>query len=279
MRFLPVLVTSIPLLLSSLPADAFDPCGGSAGSLWSWAWAGQAGENVTTRSGPYGPVITELRDISGNGRHYFNTTGEREPGYQVGLRQGGYETDLPVVAIDRYANGSQLYLQWMNQNDTMRANEFYLAFAGMNSRDAGNRDLWGNNTTNLVWLDQGGNRAYIVINGSEVQLTPRGSLPKGPLLLEIWRDETGKLHTWANGQDVSSPGASSSATFSMTGIGWDQSGTSGWDDYAFEYVACDDDVTDLGRRDVREYLNAKWGLFGSSNQRSTPQPPSNLKSD
>jgi hypothetical protein len=274
---------SLAILTFSSVSDAYgqwSPCGGPEGDLWSWSWAGESGENVTIVEGGGGPRITDMRDLSGNGHHYSNHTGSNQPAFQTGLELDGYRTTLPIIAVDRYADGSQAYGQWMNQAGTMSAaGTFYLVFAGMNTRGAGHRHLWGRTWNDLVRLDQGRDRANIFIDGVEHLLSDSGSIPKGPILLEIWRDEDNVLHTWVNGKDVSLAGAASAAIFRMTGIGWSGDGTGGWDDYAFEYVACDGLPAAQQRSDVREHLRQKWGLYGESVYPAKPKSPADIKVD
>lgn len=267
--------SSIPSDSPPVPAYRIDmanpPCGGAADKLWSWAWAGENGENVTTKSVHGGLGITQMQDLSGNGNHYFNDTGEGYPGHQMGLSEDGYSTSLPIIALDHFSSGVNHYKQWMQQNGTMSANDFYLAFAGMNTRSRGERELWGTSASNNVWLHQEKDRVYIVINGVEYRIADTGALPKGPILLEIWRDTSDTLHTWVNGQDVSIAGVTSTATFSMNGIGWDQGGSSYWDDYAFEFIACDSQPTADQRSEVREYLRSKWNLYSASPKPMKPE--------
>jgi hypothetical protein len=279
-NFIAIILTTPFLVLMSSAHAGWAPCGGAEDKLWSWAWAGESGENVTTVGGTDKQRIIEMLDLSGNGHHYFNDSGSQQPAFQVGLSVHGFTTSLPIVAADRFADGTQVYMQWMDQVATMLADGgFYLAFAGMNTRDAGHRHLWGRAWDNLVRVDQGRNRTNIIINGTEHILAESESLPKGPILLEIWRDGNNVLHAWVNGQDISLPGVTSSEMFSMNGIGWSGDGTGGWDDYAFEYIACDDIPSSQQRDEVREYLRAKWRLYGEGALVSPPGPPADLRVD
>lgn len=269
------------LLVSSMAQSVATPCGGAEQDLWAWGWAGNQGEFVTTRSGDFGKlVITEMQDLSGNGNHFSNTNGgvQTQPGYQEGVSSVGYSTDLPAVALSSYSDGTNIYLQFLEQDATMNADAFYLAFAGMNTRSAGHRWLWGTQSSNGVRLDQTDDRVDIIINGNGQNLTAKGALPRGPILLEIWRDGSGRLTTFINGTDASLADTTDNSAFALSGVGGGlQSGDSAWDDYAFEYIACDGLPTSTDRQQVREYLRSKWGLFGEvSAPAPAPNPPSSL---
>jgi hypothetical protein len=256
------------------------PCGGAQDKLWSWAWAGESGEYVTTIGGSR-KSITDMQDLSGNGHHYFNHTGSKLPAFQAGLSVGDYKTNLPVVALDRYEDGTQVYSQWMEQAGLMSANgPFYLAFAGMNTRGRGHRHLWGTSWNDLVRIEQGRNRVDIIIDGTGYLLSEDGTIPNGAILLEIWRNEDDLLNAWVNGIDISRSGVKSSAVFNMTGIGWSGDGSSGWDDYAFEYIACNALPDYQQRSEVREYLRAKWGIYGQEVvPPAVPNAPTEVKVD
>jgi len=131
----------------------------------------------------------------------------------------------------------------------------------VNTRTTGERELWGTTEVDNVRLDQLQDRVNINIAGAPFQLTEGDAMEKGPLLLEIWRRRDGTLRTFVNGDDRSRPGIQSDGVFALSGIGFDQAGTSGWDDAAFEYIVCHGLPNAARRREVREYLRAKWGLF------------------
>ncbi|MEM6991325.1 MAG: hypothetical protein AAF721_12525 [Myxococcota bacterium] len=242
------------------PAPMGAPCGDL---LWSWAWAGPMGENLTLVGDPGEELIERMADLSGNGRDYFNEGGDK-PAFQVGYSwdDGEYSTRLPAIALHERAGGMQIFEQFMFQDESLDAGGgFYLAFAGMNSRDTGQREMWGTTEQDTVRLDQDDDRVNIVVGGQGFALTPAGSVPKGPLLLEIWRDDAGVFTVYVNGSDATEPGAASTNIFGLSGIGHDQTGTSGWDDVAFEYVVCDGLPDAATRDEARAILNARWAIF------------------
>lgn len=282
------LALCIAPLSATLAQSSIQPCGGgSNGTLWAWAWAGANGEFVTTQMGNFGkPIIRQFQDLSGNGNHFFNNEGGRpsQPGYQVGLSLGGWSTSLPVIGLSSYADGTRIYGQLMFQNASMDANAFYLAAAVANTRQAGNRWLFGVDSNDYVKLDQGQNFVRVKIGGQgEITLTGNGSLDGGPVLVEVWRDAAGNLRGYVNGTDKTLGNPQSTATFRMSGVGgpYDRGSDPGpadsaWDDHAFEYIACKGVTSSAQRAAVREYLRSKWTLFGASTQTPIPQPPSNL---
>lgn len=238
----------------------FRPCDDQ---LWAWAWGGEDGAFVELEGDPPEQWIRRMVDQSGNGRDYVNE-GPEMPAYQLGYSwdDGDYSTELPIVAVNTRDTGMLVYEQYMFQDESLdAAGGFYLAFAGMNTRDGGQRELWGTTEQDTVRLDQERDRVNIVIAGQNQSLTAEDAMDKGPLLLEVWREDDGSLHAFINGADASEPGAMSGATFALSGIGSDQTGSSGWDDYAFEYIVCAGVPTGMQRDAVREYLRDKWGLY------------------
>jgi hypothetical protein len=276
-------------LLALLPIAAqgqsFVPCGGAADKLWSWAWAGESGEHVTSRVGDFDKlVITDVVDLSGNGHHYYNhdlggpygpdqqTNPAFEPnGFTAEFYGGSYSTTRPVLAVETYNDGTLAYVQSLKQQGTMVANGgFYLAFAGADTRGDGDRFMWGTTTSNSVRFNQAYNRIHINIDGNNTRLSDDFAVPNGGILIEVWREDSGALHVWADGVDVTDGSPTDNGTFSMTGTGGPLGVDSAWDDYAFEYIACDALPSATQRAEVREYLRAKWELFGDVIR---PNPP------
>lgn len=277
------------VVLMLLPVSALGqsiaPCGGAGDKLWSWAWAGESGEYVTSRVGDFQKlVITDVVDLSGNGHHYFNhelggphgpnqqTNPAYEPnGFTVDYYGGSYSTHRPVLAVETYNDGTLAYVQSMKQQGTLVTNGgFYLAFAGADTRGDGDRFIWGTTEADNVRFNQSVNRIHINIDGNNTRLSADYSVPNGGILIEVWREDSGALHIWADGVDVTDGSPVDNGTFSMTGTGGPLGVDSAWDDYAFEYIACDNLPSALRRAEVREYLRAKWELFGEVIR---PNPP------
>lgn len=260
---------------------AFEPCGGNTDKLWSWGWAGTNGSNVTLNTNNFGKEISYMGDLSGNGNHFsnddpFNQNPPTRPAYLSSLSIGGWSTNLPLVGAQNYDSGQSAYLQYMFQpNDMVATGEFYLAFAGYDSRSEGERMIFGTTGSNFLRYDQRDNRLDITISGSSITLTPKNSWSNGPLLIEVWRDSANTLHAWVNGIDRTFSGLTNSSTFRMNGIGGGEpAGSGAFDDYGFEYIACDGLPSSSQRSEVREYMRAKWGLFGPL--APAPNPPSGL---
>ncbi len=272
-------MVNIGMLMLSGPAIAqsWEPCGGNSDNLWAWGWAGNNGQYVTTQTDNFGPRIVRMTDLSGNGNDWTADSDAR-PGYQVGFSRGGYSTSLPIVAVQQFADGTQIYRQYLNQSATMSAGAFYLAFAGYDSRSDGNRVVWGTSSSNRVRLNQERNRVDITIGGNEYRLTSNGAWSNGPILVEVWRDSSNRLTAMINGVDQTDGTITESSTLRLSGVGGGSvSGGSAWDDYAFEYIACDGLPSASQRGEVREYLREKWDLFGSvSPPPPAPNAPANL---
>ena len=261
---------SLPAIAS---AQAWAPCGGNSDKLWAWGWAGSNGEHVSIEHDNFGPRIVRMTDLSGNGNDFIADSDAR-PGYQSSFSRGGYSTSLPIVAVDTFADGNQIFRQYLNQNATMSTGQFYLAFAGYESRPAGHRWLWGSSGSNRVRLNQEKNRVDVTIGGGEHQLSVDGAWSDGPVLIEVWRDASNRLTVVVNGSDRTDGNVTNSATFNLSGIGGGAaSGGSAWDDYAFEYIACDGLPTSTQRDEAREYLRDKWDLFGQVSPPPPPPPP------
>jgi len=234
------------------------PCGDA---LWAWAWAGEDGEHAHIMTVGGYKVISRLNDLSGNMNHFFGSYSNPPP-YQVGYSWNDvYSTPLPVISLDRWADGKQSYGSVMRLPSHINASgPFYLAFAGMNTRTGGAREVWGAGENHFVRLDQERDRVELEIDGEHALITGKQAVEKGPLLLEVWRDETDRVFVVANGVDVSQP-VSLSGTFKMNGTGYDGKGSSQWDDVSFEYIACKGEMTESSRSQVRAYLNDKWHLY------------------
>lgn len=263
-------------------ATVWEPCGGAADTLWAWAWAGENSSNVTLSTNNFGTEIRFMGDLSGNGNDYFNDDPFNQdpptrPAYRNAPTIGSWSTSHAIVGSDNYDSGSRAYVQYMHQaSDMVASSDFYLAFAGYDSRADGHRVIWGTTGSNRVRYEQLENSVDISIGGTDLTLTGKDAWSDGPILIEVWRDAAGSLHAWVNGTDRTSGNISNSSTLRLNGIGGgDPAGNSAFDDHAFEYVACDGIPSSTQRADVREYLRAKWQLYGDAAPPPVkPNPPS-----
>jgi hypothetical protein len=237
-------------------------------ALWAWGWAGKQGEQLTLEDGPKGKVIRRMADLSGRGNHFLSEGGSK-PGYEPGLdlgpdtKGGAYKTRLPVVGLDRYRNGAQVYGNVFHWERPLEAKAgFYLAAACLNTRDGGVRELFGADARNFVRLDQERDQVEICIAGERRTLCAKEACPKGLLILEVWRTDDGVLGCRANGKEISTPGVKLPGTLALSGLGFDGEGSSQWDDYWMEFVLCDR-LPPAGNRDAcGDYLRAKWKSEG-----------------
>ena len=176
-----------------------------------------------------------------------------------------------MVAVETYNDGSIAWVQSLEQQGTLVSDgEFYLAFAGADTRGDGDRFIWGTSRSNTVRFNQIYNRIHIIIDGNNTRLTDNYAIPNGGILIEVWRESSGDLHVWADGVDVTDGSPNDTGTFTMTGIGGPLGDDSAYDDYAFEYVVCDEVPTVAQRDELRAYLGAKWDLFDVGPR---PNPP------
>ncbi|MCA8942540.1 MAG: carboxypeptidase regulatory-like domain-containing protein [Planctomycetes bacterium] len=245
--------------------DGFAPT--SIGSeLWAWGWAGADGSNLARVSGGGGDLISFMADLSGHGRHFFNNT-SRKAGYESSLNLGAetlggaYATNLPLIGIHRYANGSDHFGSIYYQSTELAATAgFYLAVVMTNTREAGTRELFGTDGQHNLRLDQSSGDLYMTLGGFETKLTD-GTIPHGALILEIWREDSGRMTVMENGLEASDGSAFVNGRFDVSGFGFDQTGTSYFDDYLMEVVMCDRLPPAPERDQLREYLRVKWGTY------------------
>ena len=87
-----------------------------------------------------------------------------------------------------------------------------------------------------------------------------GRLPKGILLIEVWRDESDVVTALVNGEQASSSDVVMPGVFAMSGFGWSGRGTSKHDDWLMELVIADDLPDTIRRQLLRSHLMDKWGL-------------------
>ena len=258
---------------STVGAQPVGDPGDIGSELWAWGWAGYKGQNLVLGQSKYGPVVTQMNDLSGRGNHFFANS-QYQPAYATSLelpsstKGGAYQTSLPVVGLDSYADGSNVYGNVMYQNRTLNAaGGFYLAAVCMNTRNGGTRQLFGSTNGDVVHLDQGLDAVFMTVGGQWRRLCPDGDLPKGIMVLEIWRDSKGVMTCFANGNKVTQGTVKTTKTSQISGFGFDGSGSSQWDDYSMEFVMCDALPPKSERDMIREYLRAKWNVWGA------PSPP------
>ncbi len=234
--------------------------------LYAWGWAGDGGSNLSLVGSSPGSSITLMSDLSGLGHHFFNN-GDRKAAFAPNLDLdastlgGAYSTSLPLIGLHRWPNGSDHFGSVYYWSEGMNATaDFYIVCAMVNTRDNGVRDFFGTDETNLVRMDQSDGDVYLRIAGVDRKVSSN-QIDHGPLVLEIWRTAGGDITVYANGQDVTAGSINMTGTFDVNGFGFDQTGTSYFDDYLMELVYCDALPPAPERDDVREYLRQKWGLY------------------
>jgi len=235
--------------------------------LWFWGWAGENDEHCTVAHNP--PRIVRLADISGNGHHFYRDDDviSSMPPYDRGLERSGdgwsYRTRFTPITRHRYNDGRNTLGHHYNQVGTMQlTDEFYLVAAMMNTRNAGDRDMWGRSHEYRIVIHQSRNRFAMVFDsiGRGGSISPRGSVPKGPLLAEIGRTRDNIVKVWVNGVDVGND-VERAGAFELTGFGYKGSGHSGFDDMCFEILNFTRLPSAEERTRIRAYLNAKWHLY------------------
>jgi len=247
--------------------STFDPT--KLSELWAWTWAGDRGQHVDLVAGSNGEIQL-LHDLSGHGRDW--TTFGAKPGYQLGLtlphpwratKGPAWSTSLPLISIDGYTQpgggGTDHFSNGYGWPASLNAaGEFYVAVACLNTRNNGTRELLGQDGHNLLRFDQSADSAELVLAGQRRTLAPAGTLPQGPMVLELWRDAGDVVTLQANGAVLGT--ATIAGSFDVSGVGWDRSGSSQWDDYAMEFVVCDGLPGSAERDDVRELLADRWEI-------------------
>ncbi|HUX17481.1 MAG TPA: hypothetical protein VMW52_13475, partial [Phycisphaerae bacterium] len=248
---------------SPAAARAFQPTD-IGDELWAWGWAGARSENLILKDGPRGKVIDRMGDLSGRGHDFVGVAGQK-PAWQAGLnvpagaKGGPYRTDLPVIGLDRYQGGSQVYGNVFRFDEAMNAAAgFYVAAVFTNTRAGGVRELLGLDARNCLRIDQQRNRVEVVIAGQRATLGAKDSLPAGEVVLELWREASMEVVCAANGHEIGRaklPGA-----FTLAGLGYDGTGSSQWDDHWMEFVLCDKLPAATERAAILACLAARWGV-------------------
>lgn len=235
-------------------AQPFTPA--SLSSLWYWTNAEP--ENVTLSGNP--PEQTAAVNLAGS-NNFFNTQGTGG-GWQEGVSVGGYSTDRPLLALEQYEDTTQIGRQAMSQETSMGATgAFYLVAAFLNTRVAGSRYIHGTEGGDYTRINQEDNHILIAFGGSETEISADESVPT-QVVLEVWRDSNDNITVQVNGSDITSGTPNISGTFNLNGWGGgENAGSSAWDDYLFELIACDDLPSESDRQNTRNYLNNRWGLY------------------
>lgn len=207
---------------------------------WSWVDGGRVGENLLLErvsSNNYG--ILRAFDRSANGRDWTNTTGIRTPGYRSNVTVpedsvfGTYHTFLPLIGCHQWEDGAELFGNTYHFPETFVANgSFYAILAFTNSRnDTADRDLWGLTLSDKVTIKQGSNgNISITIGGQSVRIVD-GQVPKGLVVLELWRNSSNQIFARINRVDVGVPGAGLSGAIRWDGFGEGLTDKSNFDDY------------------------------------------------
>ena len=138
------------------------------------------------------------------------------------------------------------------------SDDWYLACVCGNTRVGGIRELWGSDERNRVRLDQERDSVSLTVAGRTEQIAPRGGLPSGVVVLEIWRNSNNEVFCWANGRDISIPGTKVPGVFNLRGFGFDQSGNSYHDDLLMEMAVFNSLPSATGRKIVRSHLTERW---------------------
>lgn len=236
-----------------------------AGVVAWWA-PGDNGEFLEIKKGPRGDVITRVNDLTGNGYDLTNYTGTLEPGHRAGVSidaggGGPWSTDRHALCIDKYANGSQHYanVHYLAQPYVLTG-PFALLDVLTNSRTAGIRDYWGSSGEGVRITQGDDGTIELTIQGTAQDICT--TLPNGPVILEILRDDSDVITVTANGTDVTA-----ASLDPMVGdlviplLGWDGvHGGSHCDDYRFEMVLVDG-LADSGElTSVRNYWASYYGI-------------------
>lgn len=234
-------------------------------TLWLWCWAGEKGQHATFKKRGSRTIVTHLKDLSGKGNDMKGCGA-----YQVGIelpekkKGGAYKTELPLIGLDSYTKGKgrpRFYNNSFKFSKPFGAEgPFYIVAVCMNTRKEGNRELWGYDSKNFVRFDQKKNRVTVMLAGQARQITAKNALPGGAMVFEIWRDKDNALFCHANGKSIGLPGVKMEGNFDLTGVGFDQSGSSFWDDNWMEFVMCKGVPSAEKREALRTHLCSKWSI-------------------
>jgi hypothetical protein len=224
--------------------------------LYSWLWMGKGSNLVTLVGGR----VTAAVDATGNGNNWDYEDDRGPDASTTGFTFGSHTTTTPALHGNNSAaeagGGIGLVTPMAAEG------EFYLGAFLANSRDTGNRYMWGFDITlDYIRLAQSSNRVDAVIDGSSVTTIAgdESVLPKTRLLyLEVWRDSNDIMHVAVDlnevGSAVSMPG-----TFSWNGFGGKDTGSQ-WDDFLCEVWGGLTIPTLRERTEMYNMLRAKWHM-------------------
>lgn len=244
--------------------------------LWAWLWAGDNASNLTLVDDAFGPKIAAAGDLSGNGNDFFNNDQQtgipdrpNRMAYEAPVNYNSWSSELGAIMLEGYrlrpgTSFSNVYQQTIYQATSIDAGDFNLYAVIANTRDGGNRYLWGTTSTNNIRLEQSASnsRVNMTIAGSTFNITAAGAVPhnQGAIILQVKR-ENNVISCLVNGTDITSGSPVNGAAFGMSGIGGGaQAVGSGWDDWAHEFVACKGVLTPSQESQMVQYLTDKWNI-------------------
>ena len=244
---------------------------------WTWTNGGRQGENlILEHVGNGNHRIRRSFDLSVNGRDWWNDTEDKVPGFRSNVTVtedsiwGQYHTFHPLIGVNEFEGGSnEVFGNVYHWDEPFVANgEFYTILVITNSRnDTNHRDLWGRFANDRVSFQQGSNGSVtIYIDGQSLLLVDK-QLPKGLVVLEIWREGDNRLFARVNGQDVGVPGAQLAGTWTLDGFGEKGSGTSQFDDNLGEGGVFSTALDPETRDEIMTAVYEKW----RNNFREWPQ--------
>lgn len=227
-------------------------------------WALINGDKVDLTRQPPGARVKYAYDQSGNENHYYNVN-DGGPAYQEPgtYTYQGWTNPHPMMGMNSWTDGGPAnnYSNRLFQDVTLGAKgPFYLGAVIVDTRGAGERELWGSDDKNFVREDQKDKVWSITIDGKWYKLNSEDpSRQTGPMYVEIYRDEEDKIWLYENGIFLGGP-VVAKGLFDLTGIGHDGTGSSQWDDGSCEFIILKDQ-TQEDIEMVRSYIKEKWDMI------------------
>jgi hypothetical protein len=227
---------------------------------WARTWAGELGENIVLSATGNREYVTLAWDLTGNGNNFVHDgRGGKMAGYRKGVTIDGWETDLPLLGIHRWADGTDHFGSvYYNHKPMVATGPFYLVAVMTETREGGVRDIFGTDEGNYAALDQSNGDVYLAIGGGNRVRIGRG-VDTGAIVFAIGRDADGRIIVHSNGSEKGT-GANLGGTLALNGFGYDQTGTSYFDDYLMELVYFDHLPSREDINTLTNHLKSRWKI-------------------
>jgi hypothetical protein len=229
------------------PPDFLAPAGGFAptdiAGLMGWYDPSDT-SSITETAG----AVSQLDDLSGNGRHLVQATGSNQP--ITGTRT---QNGLNVLDFDGSGIGQRLYY-----GTNVAYNPYTIYLVAMSDTSAQGQTGTGapNGAGDFLRVFSTLYQANVNGNNGSFGISPTTVVILGLLA------EDGSQERRANGASAGSTTINPVAGVTRLGLGARQDGGfAGWEGWLAEYIVYDSKLSSTDRDDVETYLNDKWAVY------------------